>query len=380
MLRQTAKNTGVILGSLILVLLVLEIGIRVFTEPAKTPHDLFCQYHPLLGWTKIPDISATYTTDEYEVKERINSKGIRGPEYPYEKPENEYRILVLGDSFAEGYMVGFDDLFSQVMKKKLNSQKQGAGRKKVQVINAGVGGYSTDQEYLFFVSEGKKYHPDLVVLMFYENDVMYNVEEKHWRGYKPVLTRQNSSMVVKNYPVPKPAASGAVDIPWFAHSKLYTYILNRITLEKTRASIPRVFHVWKRKPDVHTKTAWKATEIILEKLNDAVHAAGAKLLVFSIPSKQAVYLKLWEETKTFYGLSDMEWNVDKAEEDLFVICKKLDIPLILPKERYRMEALSLKKENKRLYYKEDGHWNAPGHELCGKILSGYILREYLQNK
>lgn len=38
----------------------------------------------------------------------MNSKGIRGPEYPYEKPPEEFRILFLGDSYAEGYAVEFE--------------------------------------------------------------------------------------------------------------------------------------------------------------------------------------------------------------------------------------------------------------------------------
>jgi hypothetical protein len=39
----------------------------------------------------------------YRVRESMNSKGIRGPEYPYEKPPEKFRILFLGDSYAEGY-------------------------------------------------------------------------------------------------------------------------------------------------------------------------------------------------------------------------------------------------------------------------------------
>src|SRR5262245_55188805 len=40
----------------------------------------------------------------------------------------------------------------------------------VEVINAGVGNYNTIQEVQYFLTEGYKYHPDVVVLNFFIND------------------------------------------------------------------------------------------------------------------------------------------------------------------------------------------------------------------
>ena len=34
-------------------------------------------------------------------------------------------------------------------------------------------------------NQGRKYSPDLTVLLFYENDVWFNTQARYWRGRKP---------------------------------------------------------------------------------------------------------------------------------------------------------------------------------------------------
>jgi hypothetical protein len=156
-------NLSLLVSSLLLSLLLGEALIRAFYgAPAEQlgHHQLFMEYDPLLGWRKIPHVTGRHVTSEYAISERMNSKGIRGPEYPYQKNRGEYRVLILGDSFAEGYTVEFSELFSEVLKNDLNHKKSAHH---YEVINMGVGGYSTDQELLLLQTEGKKYAPDLTI-------------------------------------------------------------------------------------------------------------------------------------------------------------------------------------------------------------------------
>lgn len=134
----------------------------------------------------------------------MNSTGIRGPEYAYEKGAHEYRIVILGDSFAEGYTVEFENLFSEVLKRRLNRDH---GRS-IQVINAGTGGYSTDQEWLWFMTEGVKYKPNLTVLLFLANDVLLNTVDRYWRGYKPLFRLNGNRLELTTVPLPSPVAPG----------------------------------------------------------------------------------------------------------------------------------------------------------------------------
>ncbi len=120
-IKRTAANISLMLSSIALALVIGEVVLRVVAPIHQGHHKLFCQYDPLLGWSKIPNAKGQHCTAEYSVTERFNSRGIRGPEYSYEQDANQKRIMILGDSFAEGYAVEFNSLFSEVLKASLNS-------------------------------------------------------------------------------------------------------------------------------------------------------------------------------------------------------------------------------------------------------------------
>lgn len=167
---------------------------KYLAEPGhgRTGHKYL--YDEVLGWRNIPNWSAT----TFDRPLNINSKGLRDLEYSYEKPANTSRILVLGDSFAWGYGVGDDEIFSEVLEMRLAKQRQHAW----DVINGGVSGWGTDQEYLFLMNEGFKYSPDIVVLAFFlYNDPTNNSSAVQYYLRKPVFL--NTDLELANVPVPK---------------------------------------------------------------------------------------------------------------------------------------------------------------------------------
>src|SRR5262245_15424435 len=106
-----------------------------------------------LGWRHAQNVSKTCTNEDSEyVPVRQNANGHRGRYYGLVKPTGKYRILVLGDSFTEGVQVKEEELFSARLE-KLDDE--------LEVMNAGVGGYGTVQEYLYLTKEGLRFHPDL---------------------------------------------------------------------------------------------------------------------------------------------------------------------------------------------------------------------------
>ncbi len=188
-LSRFSINAALVLVSVAVVLVIAEVVLRIpvlFQTSVVSQHEACCEHDELLGWRHVPNRTVVFHQKEYEVTERFNSRGVRGPEYAIQKPQGEYRIVVLGDSFAEGYTVEFEELFSEILKKRLNERYQ----RPIQVINFGVAGYSTDQELLLFESEVKKYQPDLTILIFHDSDVSFNALKYYgsWqRGYKPVF-------------------------------------------------------------------------------------------------------------------------------------------------------------------------------------------------
>jgi lysophospholipase L1-like esterase len=96
---------------------------------------------------------------------RINQRKLRDAEYPYERPAGVQRVLMLGDSVTFGWGVPAEDTVS----KRLERMLRAAGRN-VEVINTGVGNYNTAMEVAYFVGEGARYDPQVVVLNYFIND------------------------------------------------------------------------------------------------------------------------------------------------------------------------------------------------------------------
>jgi len=96
---------------------------------------------------------------------KINSKGLRDRDIPYERTPSALRILMLGDSFTEGWGVPFEQTFSKRIERLYAARGVAA-----EVINAGVGNYNTVMEVNYFLTDGYRYRPDIVVLNYVPND------------------------------------------------------------------------------------------------------------------------------------------------------------------------------------------------------------------
>ncbi len=151
-------------------------------------------YDSQLGWRNIPNWHSKTNGRTLT----INSRGLRDREYPLDKPAGVRRILVLGDSYAWGYGVSDDEIFTEILEQKLSLNDS-----KWQVLNSGVSGWGTDQQYLYLKEEGIHYEPDVVVLAFFLlNDPENNTHSRQYGLNKPLFLDPDLTLV--NVPVPSP--------------------------------------------------------------------------------------------------------------------------------------------------------------------------------
>lgn len=176
-LKNSLTNLFLVLVSVLICFLLLEAGFRLagYQPIYKTysKSSMLWQYDPLLGWSHIPDSEADYIGPrpwpvEFSTHIDINSIGLRGPEITAKKG---LRVLVLGDSITAGFEVPFNKTYSARLQDILNKQLNTP----VQVINAGVRGYGTDQSYLYYKEKGKNLDADLVLFLHVSNDPLNNI-------------------------------------------------------------------------------------------------------------------------------------------------------------------------------------------------------------
>ena len=160
-------------GATLLALLASEGLVRVFRwAPGIKPIQLDsygCIYkrstNPILGF----ELKADYRNerpDFIQTYERTNSHGQRDRQRTLRKPDGVRRVLLLGDSVVEGY--GLPE--SETMARRLEELYADGS---TEVLNFGVSAYCTRAEIELLEVKGLRFEPDVVILVFVEND-FYN--------------------------------------------------------------------------------------------------------------------------------------------------------------------------------------------------------------
>lgn len=133
------------------------------------------------GWAHVPGSSVEVRDPDSgrTFVQHFNSQGWHDVEHPIAKPAGRLRILVLGDSFTQGYVP-----LGKLYTRKLEALLREAGLD-VEVISMGQGGFSTDQELEVLLREGRHYQPDWVILQYYNNDDLANFQPFRERADRP---------------------------------------------------------------------------------------------------------------------------------------------------------------------------------------------------
>jgi lysophospholipase L1-like esterase len=208
-LRALAVRLLAVVLSSLFALLVIEVGFRIAGyEPIYAVYskpELFWQRDPLLGWSLEPGAEGEYVGPRpfpiaFRAPVRINSLGFRGEE-PRDLPANGQRVLLLGDSQAAAFEVAEERTYAELVEAQLGEQMDGP----VEVVNAGVRGYGTDQSYLLYRERARDLDPDVVVFHASANDPEDDTTLHRMRRPfgKPALVPQpDGSFDVVGAPVP----------------------------------------------------------------------------------------------------------------------------------------------------------------------------------
>jgi hypothetical protein len=370
-----------------------EFAARLLLAPVAAPvvGTPISELSPTLGWRTRPGGAQRVRREDFDVAIAINRMGLRGPEVPYEAKAGVRRLALLGDSFAHGYYANEPE----TLRGRLGAAFRAC---RVDVLNAGSPGYSTDQEWLYFDEEIWKFRPAEVVLLFYYNDLQFNIERVGTANReKPVFLERDGALELV-----APARAPAVDgldpaggsevrpgAPRFKGSALWAFVAAR--LQRSRPDWSRSLAHAGLVPDlsdqppaeylpfapkdarenVLVEEMWKRTTTILRMFRDDVRQRGAGFSVFYVPARFEVNDEAWAFVQRRYE-PDRRWNRDAVRARLGGILVGLDVPMIDATAAFE----AAEKSDRPAYLAVDGHWNARGNEIAFESLLPVMRRSF----
>ena len=331
--------------TIFLIVFILENTFYPFVRPKTT---IFME-DVQLGWKLKPN-----SLDQWGgVKIKINQKGLRGTDIEYKKPKGIKRILFLGDSITFGYMLGITEkTFPYLVQNYINKKNI---PENVQCINAGVGGYSPWQEFIYLKDEGIKYDPDLVVVGFVLNDITEKFLLKRFGGIgigsqlqetiksKESRLRQNSS--------------------------IYNALLNFIAEIKYGEDVKdgakkrEIVDLHKVVDNPYNEKVLKAWELTLRNLE--------KIIIFCRKENIEVLMVVFPYTFQFDNIQSSPQSRLKGFSEQQNISFIDMLPIFAEK---------LKTKKVSDYFLDESHLTYKGHEETAKTIADYILNEDLLKK
>jgi hypothetical protein len=348
--RDILINLSLLILAIAFTLLLCEIALRLmgyspmYVSPER---NLFWSYDPLLGWAHQPGQEGIFETAQFRTSVRINQKGLRDPEHSYERLNDASRILVLGDSFAWGYGVEESERFSQFLETSLSAE----------VINAGVSGYSTDQELLWLRNEGINYDIDLVIVIFAGNDIGDNKQELvHAIYYKPYFVQKGDDLILSGSPVPRTSPRGRLIYSLSQHSALAFFLTQRyFELQSLYGNFRTDSD---NTPPASSGIAVKGESFglsvaLLDEIGNVAESKGAEFMIVATES--------WWNNRSEGTYPEF---IDTLEAEGFLVLNVNGTAGFDPGN---------------MFIPNDGHWNRAGHEFVAEQIRNFIESRQLLN-
>ncbi len=353
--RPFVVNSALVMVSLTICLAALELVARA-AIPSWYPRYAFSA-DPVAGYINTPNRTFRWHGAEYDFTTTTNRFGFRDD--PYED-DNRPLVMALGDSFAWGFGVDYDQVYLTMLENSASTR----------IIKAGVCGYGTYHAAKILEKFGTDFKPDVVMLNFFiGNDFYENMGVRD-------LTISNGRFI--EIP-PEEASVTHKTITWLrGRVRLVEFVINKI---KTS---PRLYNIVKKaglagdqiigeldlfsvEQNPQVTKAYQATQNILSNLNKSVSELGAKLTVVIIPAKSQVDPARFERELANLRLDFDKFNLDNPNRQLIDMLDAMGIEYIDLTPGF----LEYRQNNpeRTLYFKVDKHWNSAGHALAAEILS-----------
>ena len=345
-MRAGRGNITLLMFSIVTSLIIGEAFLRFFMPQQFLPHPSGMYINDAnLGYALNPGFKGVFIRSEFRAPVSVGNTGLREPE-PRQRKTNTFRILCLGDSFTFGQGVGNREAWPYLLEKELKKKFR---KRDIQVVNAGVPGYGTDEELEVLRLRGPEYRPDLVVTQFFAGNDFDD----------------NRMLAREAYEVRNGMLHGkSSDRPWWiqanhrlkSFSHLYTIVSERMGYVAMRMGL--YGKIDRSLSEYFTEDDARVTTNLLVQIGETAKELGAKPFFVFVPDKAKVFSDIYEPSRAASVVQDAAMQAKVPWIDL-------------------TETLMRRADRLDLYYSEDSHWTPLGHQIVAKIFSKWIGEHFL---
>lgn len=352
-LKNTALGSLLVLVSLIAGLAVLEVSLRLCTGQTYLDQELNIQWGALVN---VPKQFRRWKRPEWDIAFKINSRGFRDYEYA---ALPSHSIVLLGDSFVEGYGVQLPESFGKRLERMLRLSDPHS-----RVYIGGSQGRNP-HTYLRVYEKlwaAEKTHP-LVLMGF---TIANDIEEGSRSGFQNIPNRFNFSYWLKCF--------------LGGHSVLYNFLRRPIKLSRRLqplaarlglTNLPSMDTLW---ADPRQKNRWNYTAGLINDFRLKLKNSDKDFLLILIPTREQV-------EDDYYSWIVRVNNLDAAALQRFSFndfmadyARKQDLEVLDLTPAFRREYVE---KGASLYFKTDSHWTPAGHALAAREIFTNLKRRGL---
>lgn len=307
------------------------------------------EYEPWGAWHK-PDSIAKSSSSCFNVEYISNEIGARDKSFSQIPNHNNY--VLIGDSFAEGYGVNYENTVQYLIENKTGFN----------IMNFGTAGdFGPVQYYLIYNQLAKKYSHDGLIIFFLpandfkDNDFVHwgkkHSKSKRWRPYYQKEKDGSYSTFIPNDSIKRLNTK-----PVFTTLEKYLWSMNVFKTYKHWRLSSRKDRIESGYFDA-TLNQQKAAVFFIEKL--IAESNAQKIILISIPTMPD-FVKIdkgFDKNKTYWHQSFQELPSKLGKNIQFIDLADYVKP---------------KQDNGGLFLKCDGHWSAEGNKWAAEVISNYL--------
>ena len=315
--------------------------------------------------------------NDHAIISKINNYGWRDKRWDVIKPENVFRIAILGDSYVEALQVELDSTFIYLTQKKLNKVYN-----TIELMNFSKSGFTQTQELIVLEEDVLKFNPDMLIVFFTCRNDIRDVRKETCPNFmrRPFFIDANEDSLILDTSFTKTREFKIFSMinPILRHSALLTMVLKR-------------YHTWKRaketlnfynknndtannvkiegykslctkNPDPQFLKSYGLNKILMKKMIDLCKNQNTIFLLVCISNSEYI-----PENEDKIKKIDSSYDPYFFERDLKMFSDSLDVHFLDLQTSFRKSYKSYQKE---LHWV---HWNYEGHKVVSEALTNKLL-------